>query len=60
LLVITGWTHEETIESLVRKAGFNGVLTVKFKQSIKVTRYQSSLCTMRYEQYLVAVGERDA
>lgn len=59
-LYVAGWTHEETIESLVRKAGFNGVLTIKLKQSIKVTRYQSSLCTMRYEQYLVAVGGRAA
>lgn len=60
LLVIAGWTHEETIESLVRKAGFDGVLTVKFKQTIKVTRYQSSLCTMRYDHYLAAVSEREA
>jgi hypothetical protein len=54
-----GWTHEETIESLVRKAGFDGALSAALKDGLKVTRYQSSLCSMHYEQYQAAAAARD-
>ncbi|KXG38860.1 hypothetical protein SORBI_3001G289400 [Sorghum bicolor] len=47
-----GWTHAETIDSLMRKAGYQGTITESLRKKIKVTRYQSTLCTMHYGEYV--------
>ena len=47
-----GWTQQEAIESLVRKAGWNGRIQEPIIQSIKCTRYQSSKEHMVYEEYV--------
>jgi len=47
-----GWTKEEALESLVRKAGYKGALTQALISSIKMTRYQSSKHTLTYQEYL--------
>ena len=49
-----GWNQEETLVSLVRKAGFKGKINADFINSLSVTRYQSQTCTFSYEQYLQA------
>lgn len=46
-----GWTKNEAIESLIRKAGYNGAITDSLKKRIRLTRYQSTLFTMRYSDY---------
>ena len=48
-----GWTHEVTVRSLVRKAGFRGAesLTLEQLRGIRTTRYQSSKQKMAYEEY---------
>ncbi|XP_062206061.1 uncharacterized protein At2g38710-like [Phragmites australis] len=50
-----GWTHIETIDSLMRKAGYNGTITESLRKKIRVTRYQSTLYTMHYGEYVAYV-----
>ncbi|CBY42681.1 unnamed protein product [Oikopleura dioica] len=40
-----GWNQEETLVSLVRKAGFKGQINADFINSLSVTRYQSQTCS---------------
>mmetsp|Transcript_26019 Transcript_26019/g.35930 ORF Transcript_26019/g.35930 Transcript_26019/m.35930 type:complete len:224 (+) Transcript_26019:139-810(+) len=51
-----GWDHEQCIESLARKTGFNGLITDELKSSMKVTRYQSTKCSLTYQQYEAMVS----
>ncbi|CAL5407023.1 hypothetical protein CsSME_00027968 [Camellia sinensis var. sinensis] len=50
-----GWTKIETIDSLMRKAGYNGTITESLRKQIRLTRYQSTLCTMHYSDYVTYV-----
>ncbi|GLT50070.1 hypothetical protein SLA2020_235820 [Shorea laevis] len=47
-----GWTKVEAIESLMRKAGYNGIITEPLRESINLTRYQSTIFTMPYSDYI--------
>ncbi|XP_071738828.1 uncharacterized protein At2g38710-like [Rutidosis leptorrhynchoides] len=47
-----GWTKIEAIDSLMRKAGFNGTITESVRKRIQLTRYQSTLFTMHYGDYV--------
>jgi len=47
-----GWTHEECIESLMRKSGFSGKITPELKRSAKLTRYQSTKVSLTYKDYI--------
>jgi len=46
-----GWTKVETVDSLVRKAGYVGPITESMRRKFRITRYQSSLYTMHYSEY---------
>ncbi|KAJ5069764.1 ammecr1 [Anaeramoeba ignava] len=46
------WDKETTIKHLVRKAGYYGQLSKSFKESIKLTRYQSSIVQVTYDEYI--------
>ncbi|XP_078155959.1 AMMECR1 family isoform X2 [Carex rostrata] len=46
-----GWTKIETIDSLMRKAGYNGVINESLRKKLRVTRYQSTLYTMQFADY---------
>ncbi|KAK9282694.1 hypothetical protein L1049_010914 [Liquidambar formosana] len=46
-----GWTKIEAIDSLMRKAGYNGTITESLRKRIRLTRYQSTLFTMHYSDY---------
>ncbi|PSS04989.1 AMMECR1 protein [Actinidia chinensis var. chinensis] len=50
-----GWTMTETIDSLIRKAGYNGTITESLRKRIQLTRYQSTLFTMQYSEYVAYV-----
>ncbi|KAM7268203.1 hypothetical protein ACFE04_010369 [Oxalis oulophora] len=50
-----GWTNIEAIDSLVRKAGYNGAITESLRKRIQLTRYQSTLFTMPYSEYVTYV-----
>lgn len=47
-----GWTTIEAIDSLMRKAGYNGSITESVRSRIRLTRYQSTLFTMHYTDYV--------
>lgn len=53
-----GWTVLEAIDSLMRKAGYNGTITESLRKRIKLTRYQSTLFTMSYNDYISYVQAR--
>ncbi|RAL40127.1 unnamed protein product [Cuscuta campestris] len=46
-----GWTNIQAIDSLIRKAGYTGSIPSKLRESIRLTRYQSSLFTMGFGEY---------
>ncbi|CAO2818409.1 unnamed protein product [Amaranthus hypochondriacus] len=50
-----GWTKLEAIDSLMRKAGYNGVITDALRKRIRMTRYQSTAFTMHYGEYIAYV-----
>jgi len=54
---VSGWTTLEAIDSLIRKAGYNSRITDSLRKSIKLTRYQSTLFTMHYGEYVSYVKE---
>lgn len=47
-----GWDKLETIDSAIRKAGWNGKITDDLRRSIKLRRYQSAKCTVGWEEYV--------
>uniref|UniRef100_A0A0C9S2N1 TSA: Wollemia nobilis Ref_Wollemi_Transcript_18842_1296 transcribed RNA sequence n=1 Tax=Wollemia nobilis TaxID=56998 RepID=A0A0C9S2N1_9CONI len=50
-----GWTKIETIDSLMRKSGYNGPITESLRKRVHITRYQSTLYTMHYSEYVTYV-----
>jgi len=46
-----GWDRIQTIDSLLRKGGFKGVITNDVRLSIRLTRYQSEKITVSYQEY---------
>jgi len=53
-----GWSKTETITELIAKSGYKKNLSTKLRQSIRVTRYQSSKCSLTYAEY-VSFRSRD-
>ncbi|GMH07865.1 hypothetical protein Nepgr_009705 [Nepenthes gracilis] len=47
-----GWTKTEAIDSLMRKSGYNGIITESLRKRIRLTRYQSTVFTMHYSEYI--------
>ncbi|XP_004497138.1 uncharacterized protein At2g38710 [Cicer arietinum] len=52
-----GWTQIEAIDSLIRKAGCNSTITESLRKGIHLTRYQSTLFTMHYGEYVSYVKQ---
>lgn len=52
-----GWTQEEAVESLVRKAGFRGEVCNTVLSQITCTRYQSSKHRLTYDEYVAMSGD---
>jgi len=52
-----GWTKEETIASLMRKAGWTGRRDEWSKVPLKVTRYRGSNATGRWAGYRQLIGD---
>lgn len=46
-----GWTHDETIESLIRKSGYTRAITPELKARLRTTRYISTKWTVPYERW---------
>jgi len=49
-----GWTQTETLDSAIRKAGYSGRITPALRNTLRVTRYQSSHYTVTYEEWIAA------
>jgi uncharacterized protein (TIGR00296 family) len=47
-----GWDHAQTLSSLLRKAGYNGIISPELLNEIHCTRYQSSKCQATYGEYV--------
>ena len=47
-----GWDKTQTIDSLLRKGGFKGVVTPDVRRSIRLVRYQSEMTTVTYQDYV--------
>mmetsp|Transcript_14742 Transcript_14742/g.28006 ORF Transcript_14742/g.28006 Transcript_14742/m.28006 type:complete len:200 (-) Transcript_14742:149-748(-) len=46
-----GWTKEECLDSLIKKAGYRGHVDGSFRERVVVTRYQSVKAKMTYKEY---------
>lgn len=51
-----GWSKEEAVASLIRKAGYRGGGLKDVVASIRLTRYQSSKAKLLYSEYKAARG----
>ncbi|XP_043524734.1 uncharacterized protein CG5902-like [Frieseomelitta varia] len=47
-----GWNQIETIDSLLHKGGYKGLVTPDIRRSLKLTRYQSEKVTVSYQEYM--------
>lgn len=47
-----GWDREETIDSAIRKAGWDGQITDDLRRNLNVRRYQSRKCTVGWGEYV--------
>lgn len=52
--IVLGWDQIQTIDSLLRKGGFRGVVTPDIRRGIKLTRYTSEKVTAGYAEYATA------
>ncbi|KAL5527780.1 hypothetical protein ACEPAG_6581 [Sanghuangporus baumii] len=55
-----GWDHLDAVDSAIRKAGWDGRITEDLRRSIKLRRYQSSKCSVTYEDFVNWRKERGA
>lgn len=46
------WDHEHTLSSLIRKAGYKGIISQELLNVIHCTRYQSSKCQATFGDYV--------
>lgn len=56
LFCAAGWDRIQTIDSLLHKGGYKGVITPEVRRSIKLTRYQSEKLTIAYSEYIGQCG----
>lgn len=47
-----GWDQIQTIDSLLHKGGYKGLVTPDIRRSVKLTRYQSEKVTVSYQDYM--------
>ena len=45
------WTCQDTIDALIAKAGFVGTVTQQLRETLVITRYQSTACSLSYDEY---------
>ena len=51
-----GWDHKQTIDTLIRKAGYRGKITSQLRDAISLTRYQSSKAGLTYDEWRAMRG----
>lgn len=50
---LTGWDRIQTIDSLLRKGGFKGVVTPEVRRGVKLVRYRSEKVSVSWQEYWV-------
>jgi len=48
-----GWDKIEAIDSAIHKAGWRGRITEDIRRSVKLERYQSSKCSVTWDDYFL-------
>lgn len=51
-----GWDRRQALDNLIQKSGYGGQLMSRVRQHVKLTRYQSTTCTLTYEEYCKLKG----
>lgn len=46
-----GWNNQQALDSLLRKAGYDGPVTEQLRCTVRLTRYQSSKAAVDFEDY---------
>ncbi|KAK7470985.1 hypothetical protein VKT23_002399 [Stygiomarasmius scandens] len=54
-----GWDRIEAIDSAIQKAGWNGPITEDIRRSIRLRRYQSSKCSVTWDEFVEWRKEHD-
>lgn len=54
-----GWNHVEALDSLIRKAGWEGRISDSLRASVRVERYQSSKAHLGYNEYMARRNARN-
>jgi uncharacterized protein (TIGR00296 family) len=47
-----GWNQTQTVDSLLRKGGFKGIVTPDVRANIRLTRYQSEKVSVSYQDFM--------
>ena len=47
-MILAGWNHKETLDNLIRKAGYKGRIDETLRRHVKVVRFQSSKTGLSY------------
>jgi AMMECR1 domain-containing protein len=47
-----GWNKIEAVDSAIHKAGWTGHITEDIRRSVKLRRYQSKTCVVKWEEYI--------
>jgi uncharacterized protein (TIGR00296 family) len=55
-----GWSHVETIDSLLRKGGYKSKISEAFRNALSVTRYQSEKLTRSFNDWQTQVANGQA
>ena len=50
------WSKQETVQSLIRKAGYRGRITDTFLDGLDCTRYESSKQRLSYPTFVAMTG----
>ncbi|KAL7671980.1 hypothetical protein ACOME3_006878 [Neoechinorhynchus agilis] len=52
-----GWNHRQTIDSLIKKSGYNGLIDDALRHRVNLVRYRSQKITKTYADYRAAMGQ---
>jgi AMME syndrome candidate gene 1 protein len=53
-----GWEHIDAIDSAIRKAGWSGRISEDLRRSVRVRRYQSRKCIVRWNDFVAWRADR--
>ena len=51
-IYFSAWDRIQTIDSLLRKGGYKGIITSEVRKNVRLTRYRSEKITVSYSDYV--------